>query len=269
VRSLVIIGVGNVVAPFMLITWGEQTVPSGMTAVLQSTAALFSLVIAHFAFADERINPQKVAGLILGFIGVVVLFSGELTQQGAGAAGTLGHLAIVLASLCYATFTALGRKVIQGKVEPIIVAFSSMMVASIVTLLPAFTSPARFVPLKSAMPGVNDLVLHVLAGQPGFTPLIAISPRVAVSILLLGVLNTFVAYLFYYFIVKELGAARAAMVTYIIPPVGVILGALLLQETVGSTLLAGAGLIFIGIATVNLRLFRRAVAADQPGTRLA
>jgi drug/metabolite transporter (DMT)-like permease len=224
-------------------------------------------VIAHFAFADERINPQKVVGLILGFVGVTVLFSGELAQQGAGAAGILGHLAIVLASLCYAIFTAQGRKVIQGNVQPIIVAFSSMMVASAVTLLPALTSPTRFAPLKTVAPGVNDFVLHILAGQPGFTPLNIISTRVVVAILLLGVVNTFVAYLFFYFIVRELGAARAAMVTYVVPPVGVILGALLLQETLGTTLLAGAGLIFVGIAIVNLRLFRRAVTADQPSTR--
>jgi drug/metabolite transporter (DMT)-like permease len=262
-RTLAVIGVGNVVAPFMLITWGEQTVPSGMAAVLQSTAALFSLVIAHFAFVDERMTPQKVAGLILGFVGVVVLFSGELTQEGAGAVGLLGHVAIVIASLCYAIFTSMGRKVIQGKVEPIVVAFSSMAVASIVTLPPAIFSSARAIMLPSSVPNLELYSRYVIATQPGFTSLSIISPRVLFAVVLLGVLNTFVAYLFYYFIVRELGAARAAMVTYVIPPVGVTLGALLLQETVGITLLAGAGLIFTGIAIVNLRWFRRPIPAEQ------
>ena len=263
-RSLLIIGLGNVVAPFMLITWGEQTVPSGMAAVLQSTAALFSLVIAHFAFVDERMTPQKIAGLILGFIGVVVLFSGELTGQGTGAAGLLGHLAIVLASLCYATFTAKGRKLIQAKVEPIVVAFATMAVASLVTLLPAIFSPARSMMLTLAIPDLGAYITHIFASQPGITPLNIISLKVLVSVLLLGFLNTFVAYLFFYFIVRELGAARAAMVTYVIPPVGVILGALLLREGIGITLLGGAGLIFIGIAIVNLRWFRRAIPAENP-----
>lgn len=262
-RSLIIIGFGNVVAPFMLITWGEQTVPSGMAAVLQSTAALFSLVIAHFAFEDEHITPQKIVGLILGFVGVVVLFSGELTQEGAGAAGLLGHFAIVLASLCYATFTAMGRKVIQGRVEPIAVAFATMAVAAVATLLPALFSPARVVPLQTPVPTLDDYLLRILASQPGFTPLSIVSSRVLLSVLLLGLLNTFVAYLFYYFIVRELGAARAAMVTYVIPPVGVTLGAFLLQESVGVTLLAGAGLVFAGIAIVNLRWFRRAFPTEQ------
>jgi len=262
-RTLAIIGVGNVVAPFMLITWGEQTVPSGIAAVLQSTAALFSLVIAHFAFTDERMNPQKVAGLILGFVGVVVLFSGELSQEGNSTVGILGHLAIVIASLCYAIFTAMGRKVIQGKVEPIFVAFATMTVASLVTLLPAFFSPARAVMLPAALPNLELFSRYIVEIQPGFTPLSIISTRVLISVVLLGVLNTFIAYLFFYFIVRELGAARAAMVTYVIPPVGVTLGALLLQETVGITLLAGAGLIFAGIAIVNLRWFRRAVPVEQ------
>ena len=268
-RSLIIIGIGNVVAPFMLITWGEQTVPSGMAAVLQSTAALFSLVIAHFAFADERINPQKVIGLILGFVGVVVLFSGELTQEGAGAGSILGLLAIVLSSLCYATFTALGRKVIQGKVEPIVVAWASMVVASLVTLIPALFSPARSLLLSSALPNADEYLHHIFASQPGFTPLTILSTNALISVLVLGVVNTFVAYIFYYFVVRELGVSRAAMVTYIIPPVGIVLGALLLQETVGSTLLAGAGLIFTGIAIVNLRVFRRALPGKQPSTTAA
>jgi drug/metabolite transporter (DMT)-like permease len=227
-----IVGLGNVVAPFMLITWGEQTVPSGMAAVLQSTAALFSLVIAHFAFADERMTVQKVAGLILGFIGVIVLFSGEL-NNGSDAASLLGHLAIVLASLCYATFTAMSRKVIQGEVEPIAVAFVTMVVASMSTAPFAFFSEA------------------------GFTPLASLSPGVLIALLILGLLNTFVAFLLYYFVVRELGAARATMVTYIVPPVGVVLGALILRETIDLTLLTGAALIFAGIGIVNVRLMRR------------
>jgi drug/metabolite transporter (DMT)-like permease len=143
------------------------------------------------------------------------------------------------------------------------------VVASAVTLFPALFSPARFVPLKSAVPLINEFIVHILASQPGLTPLNILSLRAVVAMILLGVVNTFVAYLFYYFIVRELGVARAAMVTYVIPPVGVILGALLLQERVGSTLLAGAGLIFFGIAIVNLRLFRRAFTAGQPGTKPA
>src|SRR5690606_13524804 len=121
------IGLGNVVAPFMLITWSEQYIASGLAAVLQASAALFALVIAHFFFADDRISPQKVIGLITGFIGVIILFSDKLV--GGDQNAIAGMLGMVLASLCYASFTSLGRKVIQGNVAPIILAGSSMLVA--------------------------------------------------------------------------------------------------------------------------------------------
>lgn len=244
IRALGIIGLGNVVAPFALISWGEQYITSGMAAVMQSTAALFTLVIAHLAFADERMTMRKVVGLLIGFIGVIVLFSGELL----GAEGSvedvnlslLGQLAIVGASFFYATFTTYSRKIIQGTVEPVVMAGGTMVVAAVAT--------APF----------------ALLGEGGFRPFSGtVSSDVLWAVIVLGVLNTFIAYLFYYFVVRELGAARASMVTYIVPFVGVVLGALLLSEQVGVTLIIGAALIFTGIAIVNLRRRVLQVAAQR------
>jgi drug/metabolite transporter (DMT)-like permease len=231
IRAIMLIGLGNVVAPFFLITWGEQTVPSGIAAVFQSTAALFTLIVAHFAFADERMNAQKIVGLVVGFLGVIVLFSREIDPSNLFSTSILGELAVVGASLCYATFTTFSRKIIQGQVQPIVMAAGTMTVAAVVT------APLAF-----------------LTG-PGFTSLNTVPTDVIQAVVTLGFLNTFIAYLFYYFVVRELGAARASMVTYIIPAVGVALGALFLDEEVGVTLLLGAGLIFSGIAIVNLRMF--------------
>jgi drug/metabolite transporter (DMT)-like permease len=230
-RSLIIIGLGNVVAPFMLITWSELFITSGLAAVLQATAALFSLVVAHFMFADDRITPQKLAGLVTGFIGVVVLFSGEI----GGSNSLPGMFGMVLASLCYASFTAYSRRFLQGNVAPVVVAGITLATAAVVT--------------------------GPLALLDGFTPLDAVSTTTLISMLILGVVNTFVAYLFYYFVVRELGVSRASMVTYITPVVGVVLGALFLNEHVGLALLVGGGLIFAGIGIVNLRLRQRVKAA--------
>lgn len=229
-RAIIIIGLGNVVAPFLLITWGEQYVPSSLAAVLQSTAALFTLVIAHFAFVDERMNRQKIIGLLVGFIGVIVLFSPELTPEKLATGNIVGGLAVVVASLFYATFTSFSRKIIQGKVEPIVMAGGTMAVAALATAPLAFFS------------------------ESGFTTLISLDGGIIGAAVLLGVLNTFIAYLFYYSVVRELGAARASMVTYIVPPVGLALGALFLQEEVGVFLLLGTALIFSGIAIVNVKL---------------
>ena len=75
IRPLVILGVGNTVIPFALITWGEQSIDSGLAAVIQASAALFTLIVAHFSFEDEHITAKKIGGLVIGFLGVVVLAS--------------------------------------------------------------------------------------------------------------------------------------------------------------------------------------------------
>lgn len=235
-RALIVIGLGNVVAPFLIISWSEQRIESGLAAVLQSSAALLTLVVAHFMFADERITLQRIIGLIAGFIGVVVLFGGEIGGDNA----VEGMIGMVIASACYAVFTALSRKVIQGNVPPIVVAGSSMMVAAVVTAPMA------------------------LIASNGFANFARVSTDTLIAAGILGLLNTFVAYLFFYFVVRELGASRASMVTYIVPPVGVVLGALILGEAVGISLLLGGGLIFAGIGIVNLRLRRPVPAGIAP-----
>src|SRR5688500_14573813 len=101
IRPLIILGIFNTVFPFALITWGEQSIASGLAAVLQATAALFTLVIAHFTFADEHIAPGKIGGLIVGFAGVVIL-SSLSWKDGQIVTGSLaGQLAIVAASSFY------------------------------------------------------------------------------------------------------------------------------------------------------------------------
>jgi drug/metabolite transporter (DMT)-like permease len=130
--------------------------------------------------------------------------------------------------------------VIQGNVAPIVVAGSSMMVAAVITAPLAFLTPG------------------------GFDNVNAISSDTWIAVVILGLLNTFVAYLFFYFVVRELGAARASMVTYIVPPVGVVLGALILSESVGLALLLGGSMIFAGIGIVNLRMRQPVAAGINP-----
>ncbi len=128
-RALFLIGLGNVVLPFLLITWSEQYISSSMAAVLQASTALFGLVVAHFLFADDQITLRKVVGLFTGFDGIVLLFQGHLggEQSPAGMAG------LVAASLCYAIFTSWGRKLIQRDMAPVVVATATMAVGALVT----------------------------------------------------------------------------------------------------------------------------------------
>lgn len=234
-RGLAIIGIGNSAVPYMLIAVGEQTVPSGLTAVLQATAALFTLMIAHFALADERITARKVLGLALGFSGIVVLSSRQLGSGSALNEGFLGMIAIMGGSLFYATFTVYSKRLIRKDVLPLQVAAGSF--------------------LSAAVGGaVLCLIEPLFPGGRTFVPYTALDADVLRAIVVLGLLNTFVAYLFFYYLVQQLGAFRASMVTYIVPVVGLLLGWIILDEQIDALLLLGAGLIFIGIGVVNLRL---------------
>jgi len=233
---LIVIGIGNTSLPFALITWGEISIDSSLAGILQSTAVFFTMIVAHFTFADERITPQKIAGLTLGFIGVVLLATRSIAEQGAITVEFFGALAVALASLCYAIFTVYSRQQIKDRYEPIMVSAGAMTFAAISSGIAMFAAPY----LNGAAPVALDSV-----------------PRDTLyAVLLLGVLNTFVAYLMYYWMVRELGAARSSMVTYVVPAVSVFLGALILNEVIDARLLIGAALIFCGIAVVNLRVFR-------------
>jgi drug/metabolite transporter (DMT)-like permease len=234
IADLVFLGIVNTVFPFALITWGETYVESGVASVLQGTAALFTMVVAHFAFADERMNARKIIGLAVGFLGVVVLAgrSGEQHSGGDSALYLLGQMAIIVASLCYAIGGTFSRKTIQNRLEPIVVAAGAMTVAAITTGLITILSP--------------------LAGGPPPVDLLQLEPRALGAILALGLINTFVAYLIFYSLIAALGAGRTSMITYVIPVVGLVLGALFLGEQIDGRLLLGAAMIVGSIAIVNL-----------------
>ena len=165
VRDLLFLGIVNTVFPFALITWGEQYIESGLASVLQGTTALFSLVIAHFAFVDERITWRKVIGLLLGFLGVVVLASrsrGAAVITQSGLLHLLGQWAIVGSSLCYALGGAYSRQAMQHRLEPLVVSAGAMTVAAVITGVIAYIAPlwggAAPVPWAELMPRVLSAV---------------------------------------------------------------------------------------------------------------
>lgn len=240
---LITLGILNTIFPFMLITWGEQSIDSGLAAVLQSTTALFALVVAHFAFTDERITLRKVSSLMVGFIGVVILMSRSFESGSIQASSLTGQLAIVAASVFYALGAAYTRKVVQTRVQPIVAAAGAMITSATIT-------------------GILMLIAPFFGGAAVILPQ-DMRTDILVSVVILGVLNTFIAYLVFYPVIRKLGASRSTMVTYVIPMVGLTLGAVFLHEHVDYRLVIGTVLILASIALVNLRfdMFRRRVPA--------
>lgn len=249
IQALLFLGVVNTVIPFVLISWGEVRIESSLASVLQGTAALFTLLVAHFFFADERITWRKLFGLLIGFGGVAILAgrsNSEVVTEVSVTMHLLGQLAIVGASFCYALGNTFGRKIMQNRLEPIVTAGGSMTVAAIVTGLIAYGAP--------------------LLGGTAPVALTALTPRVLGATLTLGLLNTFIAYLIYYSLIAALGAARTSMITYVMPVVGILLGAIFLHEPIDARLIIATILIVGSIGIVNLRIRpwwrRQAIAAD-------
>ncbi len=235
ITDLLFLGIVNTVFPFALITWGEIHIESSLASILQGTAALFTLIIAHFAFADERITLRKLAGLLIGFLGVVVLANRSAGEHVGGEEPIwhlLGQAAILGSSLCYALGGNYSRKVMHNRLDPMVVAAGAMTVAAVVT-------------------GGITYGLPALAGAAP-VPIAQLEPPVLWSILALGFFNTFAAYLIFYSVIAVLGAPRASMVAYVLPVVGLLLGAIFLGEPVDSRLLLGALLIIASIVIVNL-----------------
>lgn len=228
-RNMVIIGVVNASLPYLLLSIGEQSVQSNVASVLQATTALFTMFIAHFTISDERMTWGKAIGIVLGFSGMIVLAS---RSQSEGEGSILGALCIVGASLSYSCGAVYSRVVTRGKVEPIVIAATSFI----------FSAISAFIFMQ----------LEPLLGGRAAVPLVDLSQNVLFSVLGLGFFNTFIAYMFFYYIIQELGAAKATMVTYVVPVVGLVLGWLVLGEYIDALLIVGAALIFAGIAMANL-----------------
>lgn len=246
--GLGIVGIFNTAIPFVLITWGEQFIDSGLASILNGTVPLFSLVVAHFALSDERITWLRLAGLIVGFLGLLLIFSEDLLAslaqagQGNSIGSVRGQLAVVVAAICYAFAGVYNRRKLRH-VQPLVIAGGSQLVAMVAVGISAFLLEA---PLASQLSG-----------------------RTWFAIVWLGLLGVALAFTLYYYIISQWGATRAALTTYAMPIVAVILGALVLGEVLKWQVAVGGTFILSGIALVNRRPAQPSVATANPATEAA
>ncbi|WP_119069378.1 DMT family transporter [Aggregatilinea lenta] len=221
--ALIFVGVMNTAVPFSLITWGEKDIDSGLATVLNATTPLFTLVIAHLALADERIIPQKLLGLLAGFGGVALLAS--RSAESISPNPVSGQVAVLVASASYAMSAVVIRRYLRG-VEPITIAGGSLIVGALVMVV--------VTPLAVPLPDLDS-----------------IGTQTVLAVLTLALLNTVVAYFLFYHLIDVWGATRTTLVTYVMPPIGLTLGAIFLDETVDWKIVAGAALILAGIVAAN------------------
>ena len=217
-----LLGLTSVAIPFFLITWGELSIDSAVASILNATVPLFTIVIAHLFLLDDKMSVQRVLGLFIGFIGVIVLLSEDLT---AGAQSSiLGQAAVILASIFYAASSVYARRKTQS---------ASGLV-------------------RGAAPLVSATVVMWLMAPVLESPLeVPQLPLTWIAILWLGILGSGLALILWYYLLHEIGPTRTGMVTYIFPLGGVILGVIFLNEHLSWQLAVGALLIISSILVVN------------------
>ncbi len=236
---LVVLALINIVVPFTLITWGEQSIDSALAAILNSTVPLFTIVLAALVFADEAITVNRVVGLAVGFAGVVILTSRSL---GGSESSLLGELAMIGSSISYACGNVYARRMVHG-LRPMVPAFFQVFFAFLVTV-----------------------TLALLTEAPWSVPIRADG---AFAVLWLGVFGSGLAYLLFYRLLRDLGSTRTSLVAYLLPIVGIVLGYVVLGETIDGRIILGTALIIGGVALVNSRYGRRRIYGRAPSVGAA
>jgi drug/metabolite transporter (DMT)-like permease len=219
------------ILPFLAISWGEQRISSSLAAIVNSTTPLFTALIAAWLVPGERLARLRVAGIVLGFAGVVVIVGGA-----GGAHGLAGVAAIVFASLSYATGFVFTRLRLTNRGHSVVLLSTAQLAIASLLLAPV---------------AAWDTAAHPTS--PG--------PAAVLAVLVLGALGTGVAYLFYYRLIGDVGPTTASFVTYLVPVFGVLLGRIVLDERLGWNVLAGAALVVAGIAAAERAAPRRRAAA--------
>jgi drug/metabolite transporter (DMT)-like permease len=220
-------GLLNNAIPFSLIVWGQTHIASGLASILNATTPLFTILIAHVLTPDERLSANRVAGIVIGFAGVIVMI-GPQALAGLGE-DVLAQLGILGAALSYGFAAIFGRRFKRIGVPPLATAAGQVTASSLV-LLP----------------------LALLIDRPW--TLAAPSLPAWAAILGLALFSTALAYVVFFRILASAGAVNLSLVTFLIPVSAIILGALILGERMVATDFVGLGLIGLGLAAIDGRL---------------
>jgi drug/metabolite transporter (DMT)-like permease len=228
---LVVMSIVNIAVPFALITSAEQSVDSALAAILNGGVPLFTIVIAALFLHDEPITVNRIVGLIVGYAGVILLVGRSLGAGGTDSAIS-GELALLGSTASYGVGAVYARRHVRG-LRPMI--------------------PALF---QVAFGFAITSTIAVLTERP-FE--VAWTERSVFAIVWLGLLGSGLAYLCFFRLLQSWGATRTSMVAYLLPIVGIVAGALVLDEVVDGGVLAGTALVIGGVALVNSRFGQRRI----------
>jgi len=237
--SILLLALLNNALPFTLFGWGQTHIASGLASILNATTPIWGVLVAHFLTHDERMTPRKIAGVLLGFGGVATMIGPSLLASLGTSA--LAQVACVTASLSYALAAVWARRFRRMGVSPLSVT-TGQLTAGALMMLP----------------------LSILVDQPWTHPFPPLTAWGAIAALAL--FCTAFGYVLYFRLIETSGATNALLVTLLVPPVAIVLGALFLNETLAVQDFVGLGLIALGLAAIDgrvLNLLRLPVRRPQ------
>lgn len=233
IAPLILMGVLNAAIPFLLQAWAQRTIETGLAAIFNASTAIFGVVLAAIFLADERLTLRKGIGVLLGFFGVATAMG--LDALRAFDIRSLSQLAMIGSTICYASAGIWARRRLSH-LPPETVALGVMTTASLIALPLAF----------------------VMEGPP---PL-GLSPVGWVAVGYVSVIATAGAFLLLYRVIALAGASYTMLVTLLVAPIAVVLGAVVRAETLPPNAYAGFALLALGLIVLDgsaLRFFRARV----------
>ena len=225
--SFLVMGLLNNVIPFTLMAWGQLHIESGLTSILNAFTAVVGVVIASLFFADERITLRKGIGVILGFFGVAVAIG--LDNFRSFDLRSLAQLAVIGGTVAYAIAGVWARKRLVGM--PPQMAAAGMLTGSTVIMLP---------------------LVYFIEGPLTFD----LQPRTMLAIGYYAIIATAFAYLLYYRVLVMAGSGNLMLVTLLVAPLAITLGAVVLDEKLGANAYLGFGILALGLIILDGRVWK-------------
>jgi drug/metabolite transporter (DMT)-like permease len=217
---LVVMALLSITIPFLLVATAERSTDSALAAIVNAAIPLVSVTLSAVMLRDERLSGLRLAGLGLGFLGVAIAVSRGL----GGGSDLAGIAALAGSTVSYATGAVYTRRFVRD-LAPAVGALFEVGIAFLITAS-----------------------LAVVLERPFAT---TYRPEALFSILWLGVLGSGIAYLLFFRLLGRWGATRTSLVAYVLPIVGIVLGAVVLDEAVDARLVVGTALIVAGVGFVN------------------
>lgn len=222
-----LVGLFGNVLPFTLIGWGEESIDSGLAAILMAVMPIATLVLAHFFAEDERMNPARITGVAFGFAGVLVLIGPDVLR-GVGDEA-IRQIAVAGGASCYAIATVIGRRLPK---MPTSLSSASALTAASVLILP----------------------MSLIFDQPWT---LSPSDESINAVIILGLFPTALAYILYFALLRRTGANFIALNNYLIPCLGVIWGIIFLDELLNWHAVLALGIILTGVAFTRIGMRKR------------